>query len=75
MEILPDIKYTQLLKIVKNLSPGKLRQLKAVIDKQSKSDGSDADLLTLLLNGPVATKKQLETIELNRKDINKRRKR
>ncbi len=69
MQVQVDIEFDQLLKIVKTLPTGQLKQLKAEIEKEAKSDYS-VDLETLLLNGPVATKKQLETIEKNRKAIN-----
>jgi len=72
MQVQVDIEFDQLVKIVKTLPTGKLRQLKAEIDKKTieeKGKGK-TDLKTLLLNGPVATKKQLETIENNRKIIN-----
>jgi hypothetical protein len=69
MQVQVNIKFDQLLKIVKTLPSGQLKQLKAEIEKEAKSDNS-VDLETLLLNGPVATKKQLETIEKNRKAIN-----
>lgn len=70
MQVQVDIEFDQLLKIVKALPSGKLRQLKAAIDKEPKQDKSKIDLETLLLRGPVATKKQLEIIENNRKAIN-----
>ena len=68
-----DIEFNQLLKIVKKLPSGRLRQLKAEIEKEVNSKKS-IDLETLLLNGPVATKKQLETIGNNRKSLNQWRK-
>ena len=70
MQVQVDIEFDQLLKIVKGLPSGKLRQLKAAIDKKPKQGKSKVDLETLLLSGPVATKKQLEIIENNRKAIN-----
>lgn len=69
MQVQVDIEFDQLLKIVKTLPSGKLKQLKAEIEKEAKSDKS-IDLETLLLNGPTATKKQLDTIAKNRKAIN-----
>lgn len=69
MQVQVDIEFDQLLKIVKTLPSGQLKQLKAEIEKATKSDKS-ADLETLLLNGPTATKKQLDTIAKNRKAIN-----
>lgn len=69
MQVQIDIEFDQLLKIVKRLPSGQLRQLKSEIEKETKSENS-FDLETLLLNGPVATKKQLETIANNTKAIN-----
>jgi hypothetical protein len=70
MQVQVDIEFDQLVKIVKTLPTGKLQQLKAEIDKKTIKGKGNTDLKTLLLNGPVATKKQLETIENNRKIIN-----
>lgn len=69
MQVQMDIAFDQLLKIVKSLPSGQLSQLKAEIEKETNTK-KNIDLETLLLNGPVATKKQLETIENNRKAIN-----
>ena len=69
MQVQVDIEFNQLLKIVKTLPTEQLKQLKAEIEKEAKNDNS-VDLETLLLNGPVATKKQLEKIKNNRKAIN-----
>jgi hypothetical protein len=70
MQLQVDIEFDQLVKIVKTLPMEKLRQLKAEIENEAKKIKVKTDLRTLLLNGPVATKKQLETIENNRKAIN-----
>ena len=69
MQVQVDIGFDQLLKIVKTLPSGQLKQLKAEIEKEAKNEKS-VDLETLLLNGPTATKKQLDTIVKNRKAIN-----
>ncbi len=69
MQVQVDIGFDQLLKIVRTLPSGQLKQLKAEIEKEVKSDKS-VDLEALLLNGPTATKKQLDTIAKNRKAIN-----
>lgn len=69
MRVQVDIGFDQLLKIVKTLPAVQLQQLKDEIEKEVKEDKS-VDLETLLLNGPIATKKQLETIAKNRKTIN-----
>ena len=69
MQMQVDIEFDQLLKIVKTLPSGQLKQLKDEIEKEAKSNKS-VDLEVLLLNGPTATKKQLEAIAQNRKAIN-----
>lgn len=70
MQVQVEIGFDELVKIVKTLPTSKLRQLKAEIEKESSKEKDKIDLKNLLLNGPVATKKQLETIENNRKKIN-----
>jgi hypothetical protein len=70
MKVQVDIGFDQLVEIVKNLPAEQLKQLKAEIEKEVKEDKPKVDLETLLLNGPVATKKQLKVIENNRKAIN-----
>jgi len=69
MQVQLDIGFDQILKIVKKLPSGQLRQLKAEIEKKTRNDQS-VDLETLLLNGPTATEKQLDIIAQNRKAIN-----
>ncbi len=69
MQVQLNIEFDQLLKMVKTLPAGQLKQLKTEIDKEAKSDKS-VDLEKLLLNGPIATKKQLDTIAKNRKAFN-----
>jgi hypothetical protein len=72
MQIQLDIEFNQLVKIVKTLPTAKLQQLKAAIDKETTKANlnKSQDLETLLLNGPVATQKQLDVIDNNRKAIN-----
>ena len=62
-----EIGFDQLIKLVRDLPSGKLRKLKAVIEREEKK--VKTDLTALLLTGPVATQKQLEQIALNRKAI------
>ena len=73
MQVQVDIGFDQLVKIVKTLPAVQLKQLKVEIEKETEADTDKADtnLEALLLSGPVATKKQLQTIESNRKAINK----
>ena len=69
MQVQVDIGFDQLLKIVRKLPSGQLKQLKAEIEKEAQNSKL-GDLEALLLNGPTATKKQLDVIENNRKAIN-----
>jgi len=69
MQVEVNIGFEQILKIIKELPSGKLKQLKAEIEKETKSAKSQ-DLETLLLSGPAATKKQLNILAKNRKAIN-----
>ena len=69
MQIQVDIRFDELLKIVRELPSGQLKQLKAELEKGEVNDKS-AGLESLLLNGPTATKRQLEIIAKNRKAIN-----
>ncbi|MEP6684310.1 MAG: hypothetical protein ABJA35_13670 [Parafilimonas sp.] len=69
MQIQVDIEFDELLKAVKTLPSAKLQLLKNEIEKGSKIKSSN-NLEQLLLSGPVATKKQLESIAKNRKAIN-----
>lgn len=69
MQVQVDIGFDQLLKIIKTLPSKQLNQLKAEIEKETK-DAQSVDLETLLLNGPTASKKQLDAIAKNRKLIN-----
>ena len=69
MQVQVDIEFNQLLQIVRTLPTAKLKQLKAEIEKESKA-AKPGKLEELLLNGPIATKKQLDIIAKNRKAIN-----
>ena len=70
MHVQVDIPFDQLLRIVKTLPARELQLLKAEIEKEVVEVKSNLDLENLLLNGPTATKKQLEIIKNNRKAIN-----
>jgi hypothetical protein len=70
MRVQVDIPFDQLLRIVKTLPARELQLLKAEIEKEVVEVKSNLDLENLLLNGPTATKKQLEIIKNNRKAIN-----
>lgn len=70
MQVQVEIGFDQLLQIVKSLPVGKLKRLKIEIEKEVLQDKSKIDLETLLMNGPVATEKQLAIIAGNRTEIN-----
>lgn len=70
MQVQVDIEFNQILRIVKTLKNGQLKQLKSVIEKDVNKVHTTVDLESILLNGPVATEKQLDIISFNRKSIN-----
>ncbi len=70
MEVQVNLDFRQLLKIVRNLPSDELQQLKAEIERNNIDAKSKIDLEYLLLNGPTATQKQLDTILNNRKAVN-----
>jgi len=69
MQIEIDIEFNQLVAIVKNLPTKKLQHLKNVINGEVLESKTN-ELEKLLLNGPTASKKQLEKIERNRQFLN-----
>jgi hypothetical protein len=71
MQAIVDIKFDELLKIVKSLPENKLSILKAEIEKETKSANSRRDFETLLLNGPTFSEEQLDNIAKTRTAINK----
>jgi hypothetical protein len=70
MQAVVDIKFDELLKIVKNLPENKLSELKAAIEKAPQPDNNRDEFKTLLLSGPTFSKKQLSDIAKTRKAIN-----
>ena len=70
MQVQIDIGFNQLLRIVKTLKNEELKQLKAIIEADIEKEQPKVDLESLLLNGPVASEKQLGIIASNRKSIN-----
>lgn len=69
MQVHVEIGFEELLKIVKTLPSGQLKQLKSEIEKETGTSNSN-NLESLLLQGPTATKKQINIILKNRKAIN-----
>jgi hypothetical protein len=71
MQAIVDIKFDELLKIVKSLPENKLSILKAEIEKGTKSENNRSDFEALLLNGPTFSEEQLDNIAKTRSAINK----
>lgn len=69
MQIQLDIKFEQLLQLVRTLPLKQQQLLKVELEKET-STRSGSNLESLLLSGPVATKEQIAVIENNRKEVN-----
>jgi hypothetical protein len=69
MQAVVDIKFDELLKLVKKLPDTELSKLKSALDKGFKQDKKKLSLKKLLLEGPVFSEKQLELISQTRKSI------
>lgn len=74
MEVLVDIEFNQLVKIAKKLPAKQWTKLKAEVESKPVSDKRREEFKKLLLDGPVFSEKQLETIAETRKAINQWRK-
>lgn len=70
MEALVDIKFDELVKIVKNLPESQLSELREEIEKEVGQKKNRDDFKNFLLNGPTFSKKQLDDIAKTRKAIN-----
>ena len=70
MEVTVDIKFDDLLKIVRNLPASKLFILKEEIEKKEKADPNRAAFKDLLLKGPTFSDEQLNEIAKTRIAIN-----
>jgi hypothetical protein len=70
MQVQLEIGYDQLVKLVKQLPKKQWTRLKTEVKKNEAPSDSQTDMLTLLLNGPTFSKKQLDEIAKARKEIN-----
>jgi hypothetical protein len=70
MEMKVQVPFRQLLTIVKTLTPAQKAKLRAELEEKQVGLKQPDDFLEILLNGPVATQKQLDIISSNRKSIN-----
>lgn len=69
MQIQLDIRFEQLLQIVRTLPVSQQQLLKVELEKNATAR-TVSDLGSLLLSGPVATEEQIAVIENNRKEVN-----
>jgi len=71
MEMKVSIPFQQLLTAVKTLTPAQKEKLRQnLVENQPKKIGK-SEFIKMLLSGPVYSKKQIQTIEENRKSIAK----
>ncbi len=70
MQAVVDIKFDELVKIVKNLPENKLSELRAEIEKEATQENDRVSFKSLLLNGPTFSNKQLNDMARTRKAIN-----
>lgn len=71
MELKVEIPFKQLLTAVKALTPAQKAKLKEVLIEKKPSRDEKSAYIEMLLNGPVYTEKQIQTIEENTKSIAK----
>ena len=65
-----DIAYDQLVRLVKQLPKKQWTRLKSEVEENRVLADTQSEMLTLLLNGPTFSKKQLDEIDKARKEIN-----
>ena len=70
MEVKVHIPFNELIAVVRQLSPAQKAQLQKELIQQVKPVTKKSRLTELLLNGPVFTDEQIQTIEETRKSIN-----
>jgi hypothetical protein len=69
MDIKLQIPFQQLLDAIKKLTPAQKARLKQELLYPPKNEDNDSNFTQLLLNGPVFTDKQIQTIKENGKSI------
>lgn len=63
MQVQAEIKFDQLLQLVRSLPKNRLKQLRREIERAEEGNES---MLEMLLNGPAATEEELKVIAENR---------
>ncbi len=70
MQVKVDIPFSELVAVVRQLSPEQKARLQQELAQETKQETKKSRLTELLLNGPVFTDEQIKTIEETRKSIN-----
>ena len=70
MEVQVDIGFAQLVKLIKGMPQKQWLKLKKEVEEKSLAEQGREDYKDLLLNGPVFSTEQLETLENTRNAIN-----
>ena len=70
MEVKVQIPFNELMSIVRQLSTTQKEMLQKELNQKEEPIVKKSRLTELLLNGPVFTEEQIETIEQTRKSIN-----
>ena len=71
MELKVQIPFQQFLSAVKTLTPSQKERLKEELAAKKNVKTGKAAYIEMLLNGPVFTENEIQTIEDNRKSIAK----
>lgn len=71
MEMKVQVPFQQLLTIVKTLTPIQKAKLREELNEEKTAIKSQDDFIEFLLNGPVYSDKNIQTIEENKKSISK----
>lgn len=71
MEMKVEIPFKQLLTAVKTLTHAEKVMLRQELSEEKAVEDDKAEYIEMLLNGPVYTEEQIQTIEENRKSIAK----
>jgi hypothetical protein len=71
MEMKVQVPFQQLLTIVKTLTPIQKAKLREELNEEKTEIKSQDDFIEFLLNGPVYSDKDIQTIEENKKSIAK----
>ncbi len=69
MEIKVQLPFQQLLTAVKSLTPAQKARLRHELVEEEPAKDDKTAFIEMLLNGPVYTEEQIQTIEENKKSV------